>query len=457
MKRFFAFIMVIVAAMLLVGCGGKGSSASAPTNVNVVAGDTSITVLWDMQPGVTYWIWSIAGTYIDIQNCNACSTPLITVSSPKVITGLTNGTTYSFSINGRTNGGPGGPGSPSVSATTRLAGGLDNNGISTWNPPGNPLGTQDLHGVAYGVPSVNTLGLGGLGGLGVFVAAGNSGSLFSGIVSNTDGSISWTPSNNTPTNVTLNALTYNSGKFLAVGDGGAILYSTDGATWALAPSVTPNDLYAVSNNGSGFIATGASGTLLTSGDGINWVACNSGTTNTLYGITHGYGIFGNGIFVAVGANGTLVTSPDGVTWTTQNSNSPASDLKGVAYGVPKLAYVYTPQNGYTSQNLPAATFVAVGANGTLVTSPDGVTWTPQNSISSTSLNAVTYGHQFVAVGDGGNIFTSIDGLAWLPAQNSTSSLPNLFAVMPATYVGGQYAGQYVYSAVGANGANMLAL
>src|SRR5450759_6037814 len=100
MKRFFAFIMVILAAMLLVGCGGKGSSASAPTNVNVVAGDTSITVLWDMQPGVTYWIWSIAGTYIDIQNCNACSTPLISVSSPKVITGLTNGTTYSFSING---------------------------------------------------------------------------------------------------------------------------------------------------------------------------------------------------------------------------------------------------------------------------------------------------------------------------------------------------------------------
>jgi predicted small lipoprotein YifL len=439
MKRFFAFIMVIVAAMLLVGCGGKGSSASAPSNVNVVAGDTSITVSWDMQPGVTYWIWRTTGTYLDIQNCNACTT-LINAPSPTVITGLTNGTTYSFSINGRTNGGPGGPGSPSVSATTRLAGGLDNNGISTWNRPGNPLGTQDLHGVAYGVPSVNTLGLG------VFVAAGNS-SLFSGIVSSTDGSISWTPSNNTPTNANLNALTYNSGKFLAVGDGGAILYSTDGATWASVTSGTISDLYAVSNKGSGFIATGANGTLLTSGDGINWVAGNSGTTNTLYGIT-----YGNGIYVAVGANGTLITSTDqGAIWGTIASST-NSYLKGVAYGVPKLAYVYTTQN----LPVPAATFVAVGANGTLVTSPDGVTWTTQNSISSTSLNAVTYGHQFVAVGDGGSIFTSIDGLTWLPTRNSAPSLPNLYAVMPATYVGGPYAHQYVYSAVGASGTNMLA-
>jgi hypothetical protein len=118
--------------------------------------------------------------------------------------------------------------------------------------------------------------------------------------------------------------------------------------------------------------------------------------------------------------------------------------------------VYTPQNGYTYQNLPAATFVAVGTNGTVVTSPDGVTWTPQNPIRTTSLNAVAYGHQFVAVGNGGNIFTSMDGLTWLPAQNSISSLPNLYAVIPALYVGGQFANQYVYSAVGASGKNMLA-
>ncbi|MER3480299.1 MAG: hypothetical protein C4327_07400 [Meiothermus sp.] len=56
--------------------------------------------------------------------------------------------------------------------------------------------------------------------------------------------------------------------------------------------------------------------------------------------------YGNGIFVAVGLNGTLLTSPDGVEWTGRYSDS---DLKGITYG-----------NG---------TFVAVGQNGTILTSP----------------------------------------------------------------------------------------
>ena len=110
MKRFFTFFMAIVFAMLLVSCGGKGSPASATTNVNIVAGDASVTVSWDMQPGVEYWIWRTAGSYIDIQNCSSACVTLIQARSPAVITGLANGIQYSFSINGRTNGGPGGPG-----------------------------------------------------------------------------------------------------------------------------------------------------------------------------------------------------------------------------------------------------------------------------------------------------------------------------------------------------------
>jgi len=229
------------------------------------------------------------------------------------------------------------------------------------------------------------------------------------------------------------------------------LLSADGVTWTTETSGTTNDLYAVYNNGAGFIAIGANGTLLTSGNGITWAVGNSGTTNTLYGIT-----YGNGRFVAVGAAGTLINSTDGgISWQTINSST-ASDLKGVAYGVPQLAYVYTPQNGYTALNLPAATFVAVGANGALVTSPDGVTWTPHNPLQTTSLNAVAYGHQFVAVGDGSSIFTSIDGLTWVPAQNYKLALPNLYAVIPALYVGVPYGGEFVYSALGAIGTNLLA-
>jgi photosystem II stability/assembly factor-like uncharacterized protein len=287
--------------------------------------------------------------------------------------------------------------------------------------------------------------------LGVFVATGNSGSLFSGLVSGADGSISWTSSNNTLTSANLNAVTFNTGKFLAVGNNGVILLSPDGTTWTQETSGTANNLYAVSNNGTGFIAIGENGTLISSSDGATWASVPLVTTNTLYGIT-----YGEGRFVAVGAAGTLITSTDGVNWQTEQIASPLPDLKGVAFGIPQLAYVYTPQNGYTTQNLPAATFVAVGANGTLLTSPDGLTWTVQNPIATTSLNAVTYGHQFVAVGDGSSIFTSIDGLTWVPAQNYSSSQPNLYAIIPALYVSGQYANLYVYSAIGARGTSMLA-
>ena len=92
--------------------------------------------------------------------------------------------------------------------------------------------------------------------------------------------------------------------------------------------------------------------------------------------------YGKGTFVAVGDD-TILTSPDGVTWTSIDSGTTAS-LYGVAYG-----------NG---------TFVAVGSAGTglisigaILTSPDGATWTSINS--NYSLIGATYGNStFVAVG-----------------------------------------------------------
>ena len=74
---------------------------------------------------------------------------------------------------------------------------------------------------------------------------------------------------------------------------------------------------------------------------------------------------------------TILTSPDGVTWTTR--------ISGTSYGL----------NGVTYGN---NTFVAVGGS-TILTSPDGVSWTIRTSGTSYGLNGVTYGNNtFVAVG-----------------------------------------------------------
>jgi hypothetical protein len=469
MKRFLAFTVAAATAMFLAACGGGGSSASAPSNVNVVVGDTTATVTWSTQSGIEYWIWYTASTFIDISGCGSLCQNVIPANSPTVVTGLTDGTPYSFSINGRNSGGPGGPGSPSISVTPRLAGGLDSYGHSTWKSPGAPLGAQDLRGVAYGVPASNTLTnyLANLVGSGVFVAAGAGGALFAATVSNADGSFSWAAAKSVPTSANLNAVIYNNGRFLALGDNGTILLSTDGTTWAAQTSGTGNDLYAVANRGSGFIAVGANGTMLVSGDGINWGQIGPFTYNTLYGLT-----YGNGTYVAAGAAGTLLYSTDGLSWQTGQVPASLPDLKSVAYGAPQLIYscaytaqipcAYTAQPlpaTATAQPLPAAAFVAVGANGVLLGSSNGIDWTQQPSVpatGTTTFNAVTYGHQFVAVGSGGSIISSVDGLTWTSVQSSNPSQPGLYAIAPANLVGGLYANQYLYSAMGGNGTNMLA-
>jgi hypothetical protein len=72
-------------------------------------------------------------------------------------------------------------------------------------------------------------------------------------------------------------------------------------------------------------------------------------------------------------------SAPGTIWTLRTSQVNNLDLYGVTYG--------------------NELFVAVGKDGTILTSPDGVNWTVQTSPTSNTLYGVTYGDGlFVAVG-----------------------------------------------------------
>src|SRR5450759_2688331 len=168
MKRHFAFFLAIIAALLLAGCGNKGDPAPAPANVKVVPGDASATVSWTMAPGVEYWVFVAAANSVTPENCSAltlCRT-VVNATSPQLVTGLINGATYSFTVNGRTGGGPGGAGSISVSTVPRLAG-------TSWSV-GTSVGSNDLRGVTYGtvVAADGTL-------TPAFVAVGTQGAMFS--------------------------------------------------------------------------------------------------------------------------------------------------------------------------------------------------------------------------------------------------------------------------------------
>lgn len=440
--------MVALAALFLSACiGSGGSSAPAPINVHVVAKDSRAIVTWDVVPGVEYWIFRANGTGVTPQNCSSmpsCFTA-VNVTSPASIPNLINGYPYSFSINGRIDGGPGGPGSVAVDAIPRLAG-------ATWTataPLKNPIpSTTVMRGVAYGVTSTAVA---------TFVAAGDSSALYSGTVYTSpnsdpaigvDTGISWTPQTTNPLpSTTFNAVSYDAygTKYFVAGNSGAILQSTDAVTWTPQDSSTTKTgsaLYAIANNGGNtIVATGAVGTITTSLDGgTSWNLATSiapGTSANLNGVA-----YGNSIFVAVGAGGTLLYSVDGDAWTNVTSASIIStDLKGVTYGLVGSV----------------GTFVAVSADGKVITSTNGRDWTAPVSVSST-LNAVTASANavvpllttittaFVAVDNAGNIFRSTDGGVTWPQVN-TGSGP-LYAITRG--------GLYDYFAVGSAGLNLYA-
>ena len=71
-------------------------------------------------------------------------------------------------------------------------------------------------------------------------------------------------------------------------------------------------------------------------------------------------------------------------------------------------------------------FVTVGEMGLVLTSPDGVTWSPSAAGTSPLYSVAWTGTQFVAVGYGGGIYASPDGLNW--AAQTSGTVRNLYGV-----------------------------
>jgi hypothetical protein len=153
------------------------------------------------------------------------------------------------------------------------------------------------------------------------------------------------------------------GTLVAVGDGGTILSSPDGANWTRRDSGTTDWLVGVTYGDGKFVAVGDNGRVLTSPDGTAWTRVpQSATTARLNNVIHRAGIF-----VAVGESGTILTSPDAASWTLRSPGVTASWLRGLGY---KPLESMTPG----SLGSTGGGFYAAGENGTLLFSADGVRW-----------------------------------------------------------------------------------
>lgn len=197
--------------------------------------------------------------------------------------------------------------------------------------------------------------------------------------------------------------------------------STDGITWTTI-SLTATAAFTSLTYGNGiiFLTSRVSNTGFRSTDGITWVKGSRGSFDS-FGST-----YGNGLFVEVPyTETTTATSPDGISWTNRTAAIPSS----------ARSVCYAPYNG---SNITSSTgvFIAtsLGSGGsTYYYSVDGISWTSKTfgSFSSTNWRNVSYhtvsdslGY-FLALSADGVIIFSSDGITW-----TRITLPSGFTMHP---------------------------
>lgn len=157
------------------------------------------------------------------------------------------------------------------------------------------------------------------------------------------------------------------------------------------------------------IAVGESGTVTTFNTNKTTPATTQKIGNSnFYSVTEAVDWNGTpnppAVYLAIGANGTMAETSDGITWKHIDSHT-SSDLYAVSH--------------------PNKTYVVVGAQGTILTSNDGLIWTPQTSGTTNSLLTINYlNGKYVAAGINGTIVTSPDGINWTVAPVTGGSVPS---------------------------------
>lgn len=198
-------------------------------------------------------------------------------------------------------------------------------------------------------------------------------------------------------------------------------------TWTKGGLTTGEDLYEIVPGKGRFVAAAYWGQMFFSWDGITWTdsgqAVNIDTPKLA---------FGNNVFVAAGEHGNLdqkariAYSHDGRRWMEATYPAGLPYLRGVTYG-----------NGK---------FVAVGDDGVVLTSVDGITWSLSTIPAAPDLREVVWeGSVFVASAIHptttypGVFWTSTNGTHWTQGVSRTDIIIyNLFAINGTVFFTGWY-------------------
>lgn len=192
----------------------------------------------------------------------------------------------------------------------------------------------------------------------------------------------WTALDPPPTPNTLQGVATRSGRWVAVGDAGTVLTSTNGRDWQARTLPGQPVLSGAAAGTPGWVLTGSRGALFFSPDTGTWTPVTTGTTNWIYRVR-----WLGDRFVAVGQNGLLLTSPDGLAWTARPSGTSA---------------------WLTDALLAGDLFYVCGTQGTVLVSSNAADWTPVEVPTGKALYGLARRNsQLVAVGVEGVILRAL--------------------------------------------------
>ncbi|MBI1175948.1 hypothetical protein GC207_00755 [bacterium] len=225
----------------------------------------------------------------------------------------------------------------------------------------------------------------------------------------------WTWRVPSPPAILWEKVAFADGQFIAVGDLGSIMTSTNGREWFLENTVTTNRLLNVFY-GDRYVASGNRGTVVASPDAHEWRLASFPNDHTLLAMA-----YGNDVYAAFDVYGNFYHSTNALNWETVDPPAPTTGAD-MAFGGDQ--------------------FVMVGAAGLIMTSTNGLDWVQRQSNTTGDFLSVAFGAgKFVAVGseiDGdGNansfIETSFNGIDWFFQSLNTDVL-----VKDLTYADGRF-------------------
>ena len=243
----------------------------------------------------------------------------------------------------------------------------------------------------------------------------------------------WAPRDSLPHANDLDHIAFHNGRYVAVGQGGSIVTSTNAIDWTsteLGNRFTAVGLAAGNGRFAALIVEDGNYFVLTSSDGLDW------TPNVVPGFASLTAIsFEEGNFHVWGTPlsglSRRAESGDGATWrsdfTSGLGTAPRTASHGAGtYVVAGYGRVFDSADGlhFNSEPAPAAffnrvrsangIFVAVGSSGALFTSTDAKQWQPRYSEARGQLHGIAYGAgRFLVVGENGAVLASTDnGATW---------------------------------------------